>query len=436
MSQAENMLKENETNKRDDLANLERQVNNLTKLVDINSIINSTLDISKLLTLIMEIIKDIMETEASTLLLYDDTTNDLVFKVALGKAGDELTEKYRVKMGQGIAGWVAEARKPLYVNDVYEDRRFDSNFDKQTGFVTKAILCTPLLFKGKLLGVIQAINPKNRPGFDEEDIKLFKVFAVQAALAVQNAVFFQNALEEERIKSELSSASSIQEMLVPDINETFDNIQISAKSISAREVGGEFHGLYCFGDNNLGIGLVDIHQKGIPGGLHASMVSGALKALVKVKGDNPATLMKALNRATSEDLQYIKHPSLFYGVINTKENILQFVNAGVAYPILVRNGVARYLRFGSKGLGEGAAAPKKVIVRLRPGDFFVILTDGILNIKNKSGKIFGLKRIMDRLETQFDSPESVIESLVGSADDFTGGLEKREDISIIVFKVG
>src|SRR5512138_894389 len=138
-----------------DLAVVERQIYNLTKLVNINSMINSTLDMGKLLTVIMETIKDIMDTEASTLLLYEEKEKDLVFKVALGEAGKELTERYRVRLGQGIAGWVAETRKPIFINNVYEDRRFDPDFDKITGFTTKSIICTPLPFKGKLPRLIQ-----------------------------------------------------------------------------------------------------------------------------------------------------------------------------------------------------------------------------------------------------------------------------------------
>ncbi len=197
------IMMENDIITRDRLRYLERQLHNLGKLVEINGIINSTLDIGRLLQIIMEIIKDIMETEASTLLLYEEDSRDLVFKVALGDAGRELQEKYRVSMGQGIAGWVAERRKVVYINDVYRDERFDRNFDKMTGFTTKSILCAPLLFKGKLLGVIQAINPRNKPGFDDEDVVLFNAFGNQAALAVQNAIFFQNAIEEERINNEL-----------------------------------------------------------------------------------------------------------------------------------------------------------------------------------------------------------------------------------------
>ncbi len=175
-----------------DIENLERKLDNLTKLVDINSIINSTLDMGKLLNIIMEIIKEIMETETSTMLLYEEEADDLVFRVALGEAGDKLTERYRVAMGQGIAGWVAQKRKPVIVNDVYKDERFDPEFDKSTGFVTRSILCAPLLYKGRLLGVIQAINPLNKAGFDSADRSLFLVFFRSGrARGPERDIFFQ-----------------------------------------------------------------------------------------------------------------------------------------------------------------------------------------------------------------------------------------------------
>ena len=96
-----------------DNGDTQKQLKNLRKLLEINSLINVTLDMGKLLNIIMEIIKDIMDAEASTLFLFEENTKDLVFKVALGEAGKELTEKQRVKIGQGIAGWVAEKRKPF-----------------------------------------------------------------------------------------------------------------------------------------------------------------------------------------------------------------------------------------------------------------------------------------------------------------------------------
>lgn len=418
-----------------ELAVVERQIYNLTKLVNINSMINSTLDMGRLLTVIMETIKDMMETEASTLLLYDEKNNDLVFKVALGEAGKELTERYRVKLGQGIAGWVAETRKPVFINDAYTDRRFNPEFDKITGFVTKSIICTPLLFKGKLLGAIEAINPHNRPAFTDDDMRLFKIFGDQVALAVQNAIYFQNALEEERIKNELSSARAIQETLIPDVDMKTGNVRISAKSTPAREIGGEFHSLFRLDDNHIGIALADLHVKGIPGGLHASNVSGALRALAKVKGKNPVEVVGLLHLIMEHGERPIKNASILYGVIDLADQKLRFLNAGMAYPILVRKRVARYLRFGKRSLSQNIREATSVAVSLKPGDLFVIVSDGIIRVRNRMGRHLGLKNVMHFLEKKFPESTDIIESLVGLAADFSGDVGIREDISVITLRI-
>jgi phosphoserine phosphatase RsbU/P len=414
-----------------DLVYLERQLHNLSRLVEINGIINSTLDMGKLLTIVMEIIKDIMETEASTLLLYEENTRDLVFKVALGEAGKELQEKYRVKVGQGIAGWVAEHRSTVYINDVYQDERFDPHFDRKTGFHTKAILCAPLLFKGRLVGVIQAINPVNRPAFTDDDVVLINAFATQCALAVQNAIYFHNALEEERIKSELKSAQTIQHSLLPDISTNYGTLRIAAKSLAAREMGGEFYEIYNFSDS-VGVSMGDFQAKGIPGAIYASVASGALKALTRMKYDNPAFLIARAYDSLRDVFTISRNRALFYAHVKFDENLLRFALAGVAYTILVRDGCSRYLRFGGDFEEK---EPSNVTVKLRSGDYFVVITDGIVNLKNRGGQLMGLKRIMRQLEAPHENPEDVIEALLKLMHDFTEGLERREDVSMIVMKV-
>ncbi len=409
----------------------EKQIKNLNKLLEINSIINSTLDMGKLLNMIMEIIKDIMNTEASTLFLFEEKTKDLVFKIALGEAGKELTEKHRVKIGQGIAGWVADKKIPIYINNVYEDRRFDSNYDKITGFNTKSILCVPLLYKGKLLGVIQAINPKDRQGFDDNDNALFSSFADLAVLAVQNAIFFQNALEEQRIKNEMSSARAFHRSLLPPISKRYANIQIAARSIPAREVGGVFYDISHYNDETIGVMIGDCHKKGVSGALTASMLLGELKGISSIAHKSPQKILRSLKNTMNDNLQT---GSLFYGLISCKKNTIQFSNAGFAYPIIVRKNVARYLKFSSP-ISDSDISPRKINLILEPNDFFVIITDGIVNLKNRGAQNFGLKRIMDYLSRDFNSPQEIIDSLTGLADDFLEGLEKREDISIIVFKL-
>jgi sigma-B regulation protein RsbU (phosphoserine phosphatase) len=414
---------------------VEDQILKLTKLIKINGLINATLDIGRLLTLIMETITDIMRSEASSLLLNDEGTNDLVFKVAIGEAGRELVEKYRVGPGQGIAGWVAETRKPVIVNDVYADRRFSPDFDRITGFTTRAIICSPLLFKGKLIGVIQSINPVGRPGFTEDDMRLFQIFSDQAALAVQNAVYFQNALEEERIKNEISAAQFIQDALNPAVDLAFGPVMITAKSLMAREIGGGFHSLFTLDENHIGMALGSLHEKGMPGGMHASILSGAVRALADTMGKNPVRLMKSVKRIIEYGEPIMRNASLMYGVLDLREHTLRFLNSGMSYPVLIRDRVSRYLRFSGRSLGQNISERKVVTVSLRPGDMFVILSDGLIKTRNNMGKHLGLKKAMEYLERDFSATENIIESIIKLARDFSGSVGLREDVSIIALRI-
>ena len=142
-----------------------RTEENLRKVLALNGVLNSTLKLNELLTLIMKTSSEVMRSEVASLLLIDEVSNELVFRVALGGKGAELEEKFRVKMGEGIAGTVAATGNPEIVNDPQKDPRFAKRFDDSTGFVTRAILCVPMKAKGKILGVLQAINPIRRTGF-------------------------------------------------------------------------------------------------------------------------------------------------------------------------------------------------------------------------------------------------------------------------------
>ena len=115
------------------IAEMKAKIENLSSLIEVSSVISSTLDLMSLLTIIMEISKSVMKAEASSLMLVDEQTNELVYKVALGEKGSEVKEKFRLKMGQGIAGWVAQKGKPLLVPDVEKEPRFYRKPDEETG---------------------------------------------------------------------------------------------------------------------------------------------------------------------------------------------------------------------------------------------------------------------------------------------------------------
>ncbi len=408
------------------------QTESLARLVEINTIINSTLDIKKLLNIIMEIIKEIVKAEASTLLLYDESSDDLVFKVALGGAGEELTEKYRVRMGQGIAGHVAKSGKSLIVNDVYSDDRFDPNYDRATGFVTKSIMCAPLLHKGKLLGVIQAINAADREGFAASDSAVFSIFADQAALAVQNAVYFQKAIEEERLKAEVEGAVAVNEVFGRSVSVRAGGLSAFTLSKPARELGGVLHGGMEISEEVAYFYIGDVSRKGIPGALAASSIRGALSSLPIVPLGAPSRIFQLL-RKTMIQLPGAAALSGVYGFIDGGTQSVSFVTAGNVCVILKRIGNEAKMVFQSGPEEPGYG--RVITVKMKPGDCLAAVTGGVFNIRNRSGRKLSKDVLLSALAQQVQSVEEGAGALLKAAEDFAEGLAVREDLAVAAVKL-
>jgi signal transduction histidine kinase len=168
----------------------------LELLLEVGRLLSSKLELGELLTSVLELSTKVVDAESASLLLLDEKTQELYFDVALG-LGPEAA-KVRLKLGQGIAGSVAKSRKPEIINAVRQDPRWSPAMDAQSGFVTRSILAVPMLIKGHLVGVLEAIN-KNGEGFTEADRLAFEAFASQAAVAIDNARLF-SSLKDERFK--------------------------------------------------------------------------------------------------------------------------------------------------------------------------------------------------------------------------------------------
>jgi diguanylate cyclase (GGDEF)-like protein len=180
---------------KDLLKELQRTVDELTVFNEIGRTLTSSLDIDQVLASIMDRISALLKPRNWSLLLLDEATNELYFQVFVGKQREKI-RNLRLKVGEGVAGWVAKEKKPVWVTDAYRDPRFTSKVDKATGFSTDEILCVPMVFKDKVLGVIELINvQEGRDPFREADLKVLGTIADYAAIAIENARNFQRVQE-------------------------------------------------------------------------------------------------------------------------------------------------------------------------------------------------------------------------------------------------
>ena len=189
----------------------------LNTLINVSKLISSSLNRKEVLAEAMEQVKRVMGVEACSLLMLDEESGELVFEVALGEKGEEV-KQFRLKKGEGIAGWVAQEQKPLLVSNVQQDRRFFAAVDQKTQFVTRSLIAAPLIYKDRVIGVAEAMNKIGEGGFSERDLELFVGLSHQIAIALENARLYEEMVElYGRISKEKSKMEAILEGMVEGV---------------------------------------------------------------------------------------------------------------------------------------------------------------------------------------------------------------------------
>ncbi|MBU1356693.1 MAG: diguanylate cyclase [Candidatus Edwardsbacteria bacterium] len=174
------------------LGDLKQRIRELSTFNTIAKTLNSTLNLKEVLDIVMGKVKELIKAEAWSILMLDEKTNELVFEVATGEKGQQVKEM-RLGMGQGVAGWVAQNQRPVIVPDTAQDQRFFKGLDQKTGFRTRSIIATPLVSRGRLIGVVEIINKLGDASFDQKDLDLLQTLTDHAAIAIENARLYEKA---------------------------------------------------------------------------------------------------------------------------------------------------------------------------------------------------------------------------------------------------
>jgi serine/threonine-protein kinase len=165
----------------------------LTRLVELSTILNSSLDQAQVRRQAMEAVKALLDCEASSLLLLDERAGELFFEVAVGKRGDRVKQT-RLQMGEGIAGWVAKTGEPLLIHDVSRDPRHARKVDEHSRFSTRNMVCAPVKVRERVIGVLQGIN-KTKGVFYKQDLELLVMLSNQVGIAMDHARLYE-AIQE------------------------------------------------------------------------------------------------------------------------------------------------------------------------------------------------------------------------------------------------
>ncbi len=174
---------------------------------DISYSITSTLDLEEIFLETTDAVRRALGVESISIGLTDIHSNEIVFNPSLMGPLFRKIAPIRLQIGQGVAGWVALHGKPTIVNDPYQDQRFFSRPDKQSGFTTQSLLCVPLLAEKRVIGVIEAVN-KHNGHCDDNDLRLLQAISGPLTVAIDNARLHSDVVSEKRrVETILASMS-------------------------------------------------------------------------------------------------------------------------------------------------------------------------------------------------------------------------------------
>ncbi|GBF48972.1 serine phosphatase RsbU [Leptospira ryugenii] len=216
----------------------------LEEIIRVAVLINTSLDLDRLLEMVMNSAKSVFRTEASSLLLLDDKKEFLVFNTVTGDKREEVA-KIKVPMGQGIAGSVAITKQPMIINDAQNDPRVFRDVDKASNFITRNILAAPLIVGEEVIGVIEAINTIDRNNFSQSDIDFFLSFSSACAVAIQKTSLINNLnIANIELKQKLSTLESLFE-LGQAVLEAHDELGLMTRALAilTKELGAEDAGM-------------------------------------------------------------------------------------------------------------------------------------------------------------------------------------------------
>jgi sigma-B regulation protein RsbU (phosphoserine phosphatase) len=272
---------------------------------------------------------------------------------------------FDLQIGQGIVGSVAKSGEPVIVPDVQRDPRYVA-----ARIGTRSELAAPLMVEGRVVGVFN-LESDHEDHYHEGHLELLVAFASQAALAVERARTARDRVESRRLEKELAIARDIQRSFLPAEAPRIPGFDLAGTSISHDQVGGDYYDFIAVSDTKVGLAIADVSGKGIPAAL--LMAGFRMSLLAEIRNEFAIrAVMRKVNLLLYESTERDRFVTAFYGLLDWRNSVVTFANAGHNPPLLLRvDGTTRSSsrRRGARRARGGAlrGAPDRTRPRGHPG---------------------------------------------------------------------
>jgi len=407
-------------------------------LLKLSQEIGRSLDLQEVLEYLLESVRTAVQYDAAgvfvlnrSVRLGQDTGGRMIAGMAVvGFDETPRDEDPMLRRGEGIIGHVIATGQTVIAPDV----RLDPHY-VQGKAATLSEIAVPIASGGDVIGALN-LESNTLDAFSEADVEFLEFFAVAAAISIEKAVLHREMLEKNRIEQQLRIAKQVQMALLPAADPALEGYDIAGTNVPTWEIGGDYFDYLPQPDGRLGLAIADVSGKGVPAALIMATFRAALRAQ-RVRDIPLDAIAGRLNRILLDSMDTSRFVTAFYGVLEPRTGAIGFANCGHNPPLLLRAAGGRdVLASGGPALGmwHGATFVPGAASVL-PGDVLVLYTDGVIEVMNAAGEMFGVDRLEDVIRRRrHDSSRDLVDAVVDATRAFAGREGYEDDFTLVIVR--
>jgi sigma-B regulation protein RsbU (phosphoserine phosphatase) len=412
---------------------LRMAVEELSILNEIATAITSTMDLDRVVELIVQKCVKHLKVEQGAVWLLGENEQGAPLQTMVRKL-DSVSNGLPFRLDAQVTGWMLKNQKPLLVNDFLTDERFQ--ITKGENLSIHSLLAVPLQQKGKMIGLLTVFNKRGEEGFTDDDRRLLTIIAAQSAQIIEAARLYLEEQQLQRMQQDMNLAKEIQFNLLPKTVPEIRGYDAYGISIPAKEVGGDYYDFITIEDDKVALCLGDVSGKGMP----AALLMANLQATLRGQTMACVCARECLERSNhllyhSTDAE--KYATLFYGILNLKNHMLCFANAGHNNPFLVsKDGKVERLKTIGIPLGFMEEFDfSEHSVSFEPGDTMVLFSDGISEAMNAFEEEFEEERLLQVIKEGSQlTMRDLVDEIISAVSKYTGDTPQTDDMTLLAVK--
>lgn len=351
---------------------------------------------------------------------------------------EKYLESAKIKLGETIFGEVAQSGESRYIRSVAEDSRMEQN-TRRDELSMSSIIVIPFIVLQRVFGVLGLVKRDEGDFFSENDFDRAKLFADYVSLILENLFTYIELLEKQEIEREVGIAADIQTKLLPKLLPKIKNAGVSAYSIPARGVSGDYYDIIPLREGKIAMVICDVAGKGVPASLVMVMIRTIIH-LIASSSRSTAQIVSWINKGIAGKIDIDRFATLSFFTFDPATGALQYSNAAHHPAMIYRAAAGSVEQLDTDGLPIGIereARYSQMETRLANGDIIMMYTDGVVEAMDSRGRQYEDERLKSIfVDNASLGAEDLLKVIRTDIDAFVGNAKQHDDQTLMLMKMG